>query len=252
MLRKNELTMAPEAIKSFSLIIPAFNESENLPHLMREIDEVSRKHGFHCEIIFVDDGSSDNTLTVMTALKKEYRDYSIRILALDRNYGLTTALDAGFHAASGDVVVSIDSDLQNDPADIPRLLEQIPRYDIVIGYRAKRRDPWLKRLSSKVANSVRNCVLKEALRDTGCTLKAFRVEYLRHLKLFDGMHRFLPDLLNIEGARILEVEVSHRPRLHGKSKYHLTNRLTGPLADLLAVWWMRRRKLRYRVTELKS
>jgi len=237
-------------VNCFSLVIPAYDEEENLPLLLDEIETMLNTCGTPCEILLINDGSKDRTLKVMQDLKNLYSHRKIRIFSLEPNSGLSAALDAGFQNATCDVVVSIDSDLQNDPADIPQLLRKIPDYDAVIGIRARRQDGWLKRLSSRIANQVRNRLTKEEIRDTGCTLKAFKREFLQKIKLYTGMHRFLPSLLEMEGARILQVEVNHRPRIHGKSKYYLRNRLTGPLADLLAVRWMKRRKFSYTLKEL--
>jgi glycosyltransferase involved in cell wall biosynthesis len=233
-----------------SLVIPACDEQDNLLPLFHEIEEMLGKNGSQCEILLVNDGSKDGTLEVMRQIKREYPGHDIRILNLDKNYGLSAALDAGFQSATNDIVVSIDSDLQNDPADIPRLLEKIGEYDVVLGVRTHRKDGWLKRLSSRIANAVRNLVTHEHIRDTGCTLKAFKRSYLKRIRMFSGMHRFLPSLLEMEGARILEMEVNHRPRIHGKSKYYLRNRLWGPWQDLLAVRWMKQRHFRYHIEEI--
>jgi glycosyltransferase involved in cell wall biosynthesis len=232
---------------SVSIVIPAYNEEENLPVLLEEIYKAFPSFPANWEILLINDGSTDHTLDVMQDLKQ--RHAHIRVLSLDRNHGLSAALDAGFRNSKGDVVVSLDSDLQNDPADIPRLLEKISEYDVVIGIRAKRRDGFVKRISSKIANQVRDLLLQEKWQDTGCTLKAYRRTYLDRLKLFHGMHRFLPTLLAMHGARILELPVNHRERIHGTSKYHLWNRLTGPWRDLLAVRWMKQRHFSYRVEE---
>jgi glycosyltransferase involved in cell wall biosynthesis len=233
----------------FSIVIPAYNEEENLPLLMEELKAAFKSHSWPSETILVNDGSTDRTLKVMQELKDRYRELSIQIISLDRNYGLTTALDAGFRRAKEDVIVSLDADLQNDPADIPRLLEKIPEFDVVIGVRSKRMDSKVKRVSSKIANKFRDFVLKEKWDDTGCTLKAYRKVYLQRIKLFDGLHRFLPTLLMMENARVLELQVNHRARAHGKSKYGLWNRLVGPLRDLMAVRWMKQRHLSYNVEE---
>jgi glycosyltransferase involved in cell wall biosynthesis len=234
---------------SLSIVVPAYNEEDNLPVLLREIDEVLSGLSEHGEIILVNDGSTDRTLEVMIRLKEQYSPWRIRVLTLNGNHGLSAALDAGFQNAKGEIVVSLDADLQNDPHDIPKLLENLTEADAVIGIRAKRQDSFVKKMSSRIANSVRDSVLKEKWRDTGCTLKAYKRTTLDKMKLFDGLHRFLPTLLRMEGARVIEVEVNHRPRVHGKSKYHLSNRLIGPLRDLFAVRWMKRRHFHYHVEE---
>jgi dolichol-phosphate mannosyltransferase len=230
-----------------SIVIPAYNEAENLPVLFREIDQMMAHHPAQWEVLLVDDGSTDETLDVMMKLKNSHR--VVRVLSLGRNHGLSAALNAGFRHATGDVIVSLDSDLQNDPADIPQLLERIPEYDVVIGIRVRRKDSAVKRMSSRIANGIRDLLLREKWQDTGCTLKAYKRTYLEKIKLFHGLHRFLPTLLLLENARILEVPVNHRERIHGQSKYHLWNRLTGPLRDLLAVRWMKQRHFNYHVEE---
>jgi dolichol-phosphate mannosyltransferase len=228
-------------INTFSLVIPAFNEEENLLPLMKEINDTIVKNRLQCEILFVDDGSTDGTKNVMQQIQADYSEHQIRVIALDGNYGLSTALEAGFREATNEVVVSIDGDLQNDPADIPKILARIPEYDVAIGVRVRRKDNWLKRTCSRIANSLRDLVLQEHWRDTGCSLKAYKKTFLLKIPLYKGMHRFLPTLLQLEGARVTEVEVNHRPRIHGKSKYHLWNRILGPLGDLFAVRRMKKK-----------
>jgi glycosyltransferase involved in cell wall biosynthesis len=234
---------------TLSIVIPAYNEEENLPELMKEIQQTFANREKPSEVILVNDGSTDRTLEIMLQLKNESTDFPVRVLTMDRNHGLSAALDAGFHHAKGEWIVSLDSDLQNDPSDIPKLVEKLSEFDVVIGVRGKRQDSFVKKSSSKVANGIRDFVLNETWKDTGCTLKAYRKSFLENLKLFDGLHRFLPTLLKMEGARILEIEVNHRHRIHGKSKYHLWNRLTGPLRDLMAVRWMKQRHFQYHVEE---
>lgn len=234
---------------AFSLVVPAYDEAENIPILIAEIDRMLQNSGLRCEMILVDDGSRDSTLQAMMNARAKYPQHRIRILSLKGNHGLSAALDAGFRSATCDVVVCMDSDLQNDPADIPRLLDRIADHDAVLGVRAKRRDGFVKRMSSRIANRIRNFALGETIRDTGCTLKAFRRSHLTRMRMFNGMHRFFPSLLEMQGAHFVEVEVNHRPRTLGKSKYHLWNRLTGPLDDLMAVRWMKKRNLNYEIEE---
>jgi len=234
-----------------SIVLPAFNEEGNILPLSGELDEVlPALAAWSVECVFVDDGSTDNTRREMIAARARYPDLGIRIIALDGNYGLTTAMDAGFKAARGGVVATLDTDRQNDPRDLPRLLAELGSADVVIGVRVRRRDSLVKRASSKIANSIRNRATHEEIADTGCSLKVYRKEFLDRLKLFTGLHRFLPTLLKMEGARVAQVPVNHRPRAAGRAKYGLANRLAGPLADLLAVRWMMKRHIRYRTEEL--
>ena len=237
--------------KILSIVLPAFNEEGNILPLSGELGEVLPDlSAWSVECVFVDDGSTDGTRREMIAARARHPALGIRIIALDRNYGLTTAMDAGFKAARGDVVATLDTDRQNDPHDLPRLLVELGRADVVIGIRVQRRDSFVKRASSKIANSIRNRATREEIADTGCSLKVYRKEFLDRLKLFTGLHRFLPTLLKMEGARVVQVPVNHRPRAAGRSKYGLANRLAGPLADLLAVHWMMKRRIRYRTEEL--
>lgn len=173
----------------------------------------------------------------------------MRVLRFTENCGQSAALDAGFRAARGAVIATIDADLQNDPADLPRLLAALERADVVNGIRVGRQDPWLRRASSRVANAFRNWATGDHVTDVGCSLRVMRVEFLRRVKLYRGMHRFLPTLLRMEGARVIELPVSHRPRRRGRSKYGIANRLWVALTDLLAVCWMQRRRLDYRLRE---
>jgi len=237
--------MDPDA--KLSIVIPAYNEEENLPVLLKEISDAFPVRPKSWEVILVNDGSTDRTEQVMLDLKRQYS--FVRVISLDNNYGLSTALDAGFRKATGEVVVSLDADLQNDPADIPKLLEKIPEFDVVIGIRISRKDNFVKKISSRIANGIRDFMLKEKWQDTGCTLKAYKRSYIEKIKLFHGLHRFLPTLLLMQNARILEMPVNHRQRIYGKSKYHLSNRLIGPLRDLLAVRWMKQRHFSYRDEE---
>jgi dolichol-phosphate mannosyltransferase len=234
---------APE----ISVVVPVFNEEENLPLLAAELQAVLRSLGRPCEMIFVDDGSTDGSLEALRRLARS--DPAVRIVRLRRNAGQSAALAAGFRAARGGLVVTLDADLQNDPADIPGLLDRLDDFDVVCGVRADRQDAWLRRASSRIAAGVRNRLTGDPVADAGCTLRVYRAELLRRIPLFSGMHRFLPTLLKLEGARITEVPVNHRPRRHGQSKYNIRNRIWRSLADLFAVRWMQRRWIDRRAPE---
>jgi glycosyltransferase involved in cell wall biosynthesis len=195
----------------------------------------------------VDDGSTDGSDAILRGLRDA--DPHVRVLTFKRNAGQSAAMDAGFKSARGEAVVTLDADLQNDPADIPRLLEGLSGWDAVVGVRHQRQDNLVRRVSSRVANYVRNRLSDETITDTGCSLKAFRGTALQRLVLYDGMHRFLPTLLKMEGFRVSEIPVGHRPRRHGESKYGIGNRLLPSFMDLLAVRWMKRRKLHYEVKD---
>ena len=230
-----------------TLVIPVYNERDNLEPLVGEIAGSLAGTGWRYEVIMVDDGSSDGSDQVLARLKPGHPE--LRVVRFATNAGQTAAMDAGFHRARGDVVVTLDADLQNDPADIPRLVRELDGWDAVVGVRARRRDSLVRRVSSRVANFVRNRLSDETIADTGCSLKAYRREALATLKLYRGMHRFLPTLLKMEGRRVRELPVGHRPRVHGDSKYGIGNRLVPSFVDLLAVRWMKKRALRYEVKD---
>ena len=230
-----------------SLVIPVYNERDNLAPLLAEIGASLRGKGYRYEVLMVDDGSTDGSADALAALRGDHPE--LRIVRLARNAGQTAAMDAGFRRARGRVVVTLDADLQNDPADIPLLIRGMEGWDAVVGVRRVRRDSLVRRVSSRVANYVRNRLSDETITDTGCSLKAYRREAVARLKLYRGMHRFLPTLLKMEGFRVREVPVGHRPRGHGRSKYGISNRLVPSFVDLLAVRWMKKRMLRYEVKD---
>lgn len=238
---------SPSPHPEISLIVPVYNEEDNLPVLAAEIRAALEPIGRLYEVLFVDDGSTDSSPDVLRRLTTE--DPRCQVVRLRRNSGLSAALDAGFHHARGETLVTLDADLQNDPADVPRLLAELADCDVVCGVRAKRRDNWLRRISSRIANGVRNWATDESIADVGCTLRAYRAPFVRQIPMFTGMHRFLPTLLRLEGARIKEVPVNHRPRLHGEPKYNIRNRIWKALADLMAVRWMQRRWIDRRLVE---
>ncbi len=240
---------ASEVPPAISVVVPVFDERDNLVPLREELVAALEEVGRAFEVILVDDGSRDGSAEVLRGLRAA--DRRLRVLTLERNCGQTAALSAGFAAARGDVVLTIDADLQNDARDIPLLLERLADHDAAVGWRGERRDSWLRRLSARIANAVRNAVSEDDIIDTGCSLKAFRREALSRVKLYTGMHRFLPTLLRMEGYRVCQVMVNHRPRRSGASKYNVRNRVFRSLADLLAVRWMKRRTIRYHVTEVE-
>ncbi|HEX7785018.1 MAG TPA: glycosyltransferase family 2 protein [Methylomirabilota bacterium] len=234
---------APE----LSVILPAFNEAESLPQVWSEVAAVLDAVGRSAEVVFVDDGSADATPDIVRSFRAA--DPRVRLIRLAANAGLSAALDAGFSRARGRIVITLDSDLQNDPRDIPRMLEALDGYDAVTGWRQRRDDPWLKRVSSRVANGVRNAVTRESVHDSACTLRVLRHGCLACLPRFRGFHRFVPTLLRMAGCRVLELPVSHRARRFGVSHYGIRNRAFVAFEDLLAVRWMQDRRLRYDATE---
>jgi len=230
-----------------SVVVPVYNEEGNLPLLIPKLKEVVQGLGCSCEIIFVDDGSSDGSLRILRDMASQYP--CLRVLRFRENRGLSTALVAGMREARGEKIVTLDSDLQNDPADIPMLLEYLDHYDMATGWRQKREDSWLKRISSEIGNAVRNWLSGENIQDSACTLRVFKKECIQEIPVFNGMHRFLSTLVKMEGYRIIEVPVSHHPRKFGESKYNIRNRMVRSFVDLLAVRWMKHRTIRYEIEE---
>jgi len=225
-----------------SVIVPVYNEEENVPILQAELRAALR--AIDHEVIFVDDGSADHTVEQIEAAP------NLRVIRFEKNAGQSAAMYAGLQASRGAILVLIDGDLQNDPADIPRLIDEISQgADLVCGYRALRRDTRVKRLTSQIANAVRSRYTKDGVRDTGCTLKAMRRECVSALVPFKGMHRFIPALIKDEGYRLVEIPVNHRPRRFGQTKYGLGNRAVRATMDMFGVRWLLSRRLKYKIRE---
>ena len=221
-----------------SLVAPVFNERDNLRPLLARVGETFAE-GVRWELVLVDDGSLDGSTELIVTLAEE--EPRVRPLFFARNCGQTSAISMGIRAAGAPLIATLDADLQNDPADLPRMVSALAGHDAVVGYRVGRRDTLVRRLSSRIANWVRNRLTGDTIRDTGCSLKVFRAEAIRSLPLFEGMHRFLPTLLRWHGYDVIEFPVTHHPRLSGKSKYGVRNRALRSFRDLLAVRWMRSR-----------
>ena len=232
-----------------SVVIPVYNEEASLTPLWSELREVLERLGLVFEVVFVDDGSRDRSAEIIRSFREA--DQRVRLVRLKTNGGETAATDAGFKAARGRRVVVMDADLQNDPGDIPMLLSHLDHWDAVTGWRVDRAagDNLMRRVSSRVANRIRNWMSDETIQDSGCTFRAFRRECLRGLVLYRGFHRFIPTLLKMRGYRVIEVPVGHRPRRFGRSKYGVLNRAAVAFADLLVIRWMNARLLRYEVVE---
>jgi len=228
---------------SLSVVVPVYNEEENIATLLEQLQTALREWRGEVEFLFVDDGSSDATLELLK--RAQTAEPRIRIAHFRRNLGQTAAMEAGFHLAKGRAVVTLDGDLQNDPAEIPRLAGMLSDSDVVCGIRAHRQDTWWKRRSSRIANAFRNWMTGDDIVDTGCTLKAYRRECVERLELYNGMHRFLPTLLKMRGYRVTQVPVSHHPRRAGKTKYDTWRRLKKGLADVWAVRWMKKNWIAY-------
>jgi dolichol-phosphate mannosyltransferase len=225
-----------------SVVVPVFNEEENMSILQSELRSALK--GLDHEIVFVDDGSTDRSA------EKIDPGPNVRVVRFEKNTGQSAALYAGIKAARGQTIVMIDSDLQNDPADIPHLLAEISRgADLVCGYRAKRKDTITKRLTSRIANFVRSRFTKDYVRDTGCTLKAMRRECAAALVPFKGMHRFIPALVRGAGYQLVEIPVNHRPRRFGQTKYGFGSRAVRATMDMFGVRWLLSRRLNYKIRE---
>jgi dolichol-phosphate mannosyltransferase len=237
-----EIRMTHASSPAVSVIVPLYNEEENVPILQAELRAALR--GVDHEFIFVDDGSADRTVERIEAAP------NLRVIRFEKNAGQSAAIYVGLQAARGAILVLIDGDLQNDPADIPKLVGEVSRgADLVCGYRAQRRDTRVKRLTSRIANAVRSRYTKDGVRDTGCTLKAMRRECVGALVPFKGMHRFIPALIKDAGYRLVEIPVNHRPRRFGQTKYGLGNRAVRATIDMFGVRWLLSRRLNYKIRE---
>ncbi|MCL5097953.1 MAG: glycosyltransferase family 2 protein [Candidatus Omnitrophica bacterium] len=233
-----------------SLVIPCYNEENNLPPLIAAIDETIKPMGLSFEVIIVDDRSTDSSWQVLKNLAAAHPE--LRALRLEANSGESAATWAGLKIARGKYLVTLDADLQNDPHDLPRLMPALEHCDCVCGTRVATRhqgDSRLRILSSRIANGIRNALSGENISDAGCTYRVFRRECIANLKFFHGMHRFMPTLIKMEGFSVTEVPVTAHPRYSGQSHYGVWNRLFASFHDLLAVRWMKKRMFRFRVAE---
>ena len=225
-----------------SVVVPFFNEEDNIVELQKQIAEALKDVDY--ELVIVDDGSTD--ATVSRVVKSE----RVRLLEFAKNAGQSAAMHAGIHQAKGEILVLLDGDLQNDPADIPAMIERLNAgFDLVCGYRAKRKDTPFKRLQSRIANNVRSRFIGDNVRDTGCTLKVMRRDCREALLLFNGMHRFIPALIGAMGWRVTEMPVNHRARIHGISKYGFGNRALRATMDMFGVRWLNSRRKTYQIKE---
>lgn len=230
-----------------TIIVPIFNEEESLTSFFAEMDKFLKVSPIATQILCVNDGSTDNSLTIIQDKSAKSKNY--RIVNLDRNYGLSTAVKAGIDHCTTSLVGYIDADLQTKPTDFISYFEWFPEFDMVNGIRAKRQDNLVKRISSKVGNGYRRLMINDGIKDTCCPLKIMKTEFALKIPFFHGMHRFLPALIQLEGGRVKQLPISHYPRYAGTSKYHLWNRLIGPFFDTLAFRWIRSRYIRYGVVD---
>ena len=227
---------------AISVVVPLYNEQDNVVELQNQI--ASALTGLDYEIVLVDDGSTDATVSRVQPGDR------LRLLQFEKNAGQSAAMHAGIHGARGQIIVTLDGDLQNDPNDIPAMIAKLDEgYDLVCGYRARRKDTPFKRLQSRIANAVRSRFVGDHVRDTGCTLKVMRTPCREALLLFNGMHRFIPALIGNMGFRVTEMPVNHRPRIHGVSKYGFGNRALRATMDMFGVRWLNSRRVIYRIRQ---
>jgi len=227
----------------YSVVVPIYNEEENLKVLLNEITSVMDSVQGDYEIIFVDDGSTDNSLQILKELQSENR--KLRVISFSKNSGQSAALFAGFKLAKGEWIITLDADLQNPPAEIKKLLKFKDEFDYITGFRKKRKDSFFRRVSSQIARISRKVVLRDKTIDTGCGLKLFKREIISHIPFFKNFHRFFTFLVRTAGFKVAEIEVEHLPRFKGKSKYTTLRRLKEGLIDLWGVWWLKRRLIKY-------
>jgi len=230
-----------------TIVIPLYNEEGNLPRLEQELSDHLCKTAYPSTVLFVDDGSTDRSATLIEQICA--RNEAFHFIRLTKNSGLSTALKAGIDAVGTKYLGYIDADLQTTPADFDLLMEYADQYDLVTGIRGERKDGIIKRLSSRTANAIRRSVTHDGATDTGCPLKILATDTAKRIPFFKGMHRFLPALIKLQGGKVKELPVSHFMRIAGESKYHLWNRLLGPAADLIAFIWIRKRYIRYEIAK---
>ena len=236
--------------EKFSVVLPVYNEQDNLQTLFAEIQAAADSTGRPWEAVFVDDCSTDRSLSIIRELADAHPE--VRYVAFAENRGQSAAFCAGFDAVDSDIVVTMDADLQNDPSDIPDMLAAFGNdCEMVIGWRAKRKDTFIKRISSRIANKIRDSIVDDGVHDTGCSLKVMRTDLLRRIPRFKNMHRYFPILMKMEGARIHEVKVNHRQRGAGVSKYGTLDRALAGIWDLIGVKWLITRYIGYTIKEKK-
>ena len=243
------MTVTGEGLR-FSLVVPIYNEEENVATLLDEVEEVLVPHG-PFEAVLVNDGSKDKSLERMQQWKRDHGADWLRIVCLKANSGQSAAVYAGVEQARAEVVATLDGDMQNDPRDIPAMLERVERdeADAVVGVRRKRQDSFTRRMSSKIGNGVRNLVTGDKVTDAACGIKVIKRRFFLRAPQFVGMHRFMATMVRYLGGRVEEKDVNHRPRAAGTAKYGIGNRALRGLRDCFAVRWLRTRILRHEVSE---
>ena len=231
----------------FTIIIPIYNEEDNLIRLEETMNQYLSKSIKQTEILLINDGSKDKSLALIKEICN--RNQAFHYISFDKNYGLSAAIKAGFDTVQSKWVGYIDADLQTDPEDFNKLLALADQYDLVTGVRADRKDSFVKNMSSKIANSIRRAFTNDGMDDTGCPLKVIDAEKAKKIPMFKGLHRFLPAMILLQNGTITQVPVKHFPRIAGKSKFNLWNRLLGPLMDCFAFVWMKKKYINYKIQE---
>mgnify|MGYP001170876333 FL=1 len=232
-------------LNSLTIIVPLYNEEENLRRVEERMREYISMASIACKVLFVNDGSTDNSEELMIAICE--RNPEFQYISFEENCGLSAAIKAGFDYSTTNLTGYIDSDLQTDPFDFELLLKEIDHHELVNGYRHERKDSGIKNLSSLVANTVRNWFTHDGMYDTGCPLKIIRTDYAQRIPMFSGLHRFLPAMIMLQGGRIKQVPIKHFPRIAGTPKFGLRNRLIKPLMDCFAYLWMKKNYINYKV-----
>ena len=234
-------------MSTFTIIVPIFNEKDNLSRLESELMKFINSTKFKTKALLINDGSTDGSKNIIEKLCND--NSCFESISFVRNYGLSSALKAGFDLCNSKYIGYIDADLQTSPSDFHVLLKFIDNYDLVTGYRSNRKDSYLKNISSLVANGIRNIFTGDGVKDTGCPLKVIRTDFAKKIPMFKGLHRFLPAMILLQKGKIIEVPVQHFPRIAGKAKFGLFNRILGPLSDCFAFIWMKRKYINYQIED---
>jgi glycosyltransferase involved in cell wall biosynthesis len=237
----------PPQNQQLTIIVPVYNEAECLERFRDEMERFLENAPMDTSVCFVNDGSTDNSMEIIKKICS--MDPSYTWISLEKNRGLSTAIKAGIDHCRTSLIGYIDADLQTSPIDFLGMLRHIPEYDMVNGIRQKRKDTFVKKISSVIANGFRKRLIGDGIHDTCCPLKIIKSEYAKRIPFFNGMHRFIPALIQHAGGSVMQVPVRHFPRYAGEAKYHLRNRLVGPFVDSLAVAWMKRRLISYKLID---
>lgn len=231
----------------FTIIVPVYNEEDNLKRVELELSKYIKIATKKTKILFVNDGSKDNSQQLIEGICKNNTDFTF--IQFKENCGLSTAISAGFNNTNTALVGYIDSDLQTAPEDFNLLLQEIGEYDLVTGVRANRKDSFVKNMSSTIANGIRRSFTDDGMDDTGCPLKVIKTDFAKRIPMFKGLHRFLPAMILLQNGRIKQIPVQHFPRIAGEAKYGLWNRLVGPLMDCFAYLWMKKKYVNYQIAK---